>query len=968
MSLCISSSFVAEPLNSSLAFWLNRLNYHQEIEVAPYNQIFQTLLDPQSIFARNLGGINIVLLRWQDLGAPSNLELNAKSLIESLVGLRSASPLLVVSCKCSPDFLSLAGSLCDRLDSLLMYVAKAHSSLHTIMWREIERLYPVRYYYSPASDRIGNIPYTDLYFTAIGIATFRRIDSLLRSPAKVIVIDLDNTLWGGVVGEVGPDHIVIDAPRLAFQQLLLEQRANGKLLAIASKNNEADAQEAFQRPEMLLPFGYFAAHRINWRAKCRNIIELSETLSLGLDSFVFLDDSPKEIAEIEANLPQVRTLLIPQNPQDIPEMLAHFWPFDQPKVTREDLLRNESYQQESARQDLIATARTLDDFVANLELQVAIEPLQPELIPRVAQLTLRTNQFNTTTIRRSESELQALIDSGSLSCITVAAKDRFGDYGNVGAVLYSVDPDELNVESFFLSCRALGRGIEHLIVQRLGSIAQTHDSAELSFHFFPSTKNLPARQFLESLCASRVHLNSREEFRMKADDAANLTYRPAAYDKPPQRTPASGGSISQSGASYRWICSQTRNLAQLQEIIAGRAESSLLVPAETELGKSQEDAPPTDDYEAALCEMWSDVLRLQRIGIHDNFFEYGGDSFLAVKVLSKVLQRWPYHQLTIAVFLEAPTIAEFAAVIRSGKKIMTQCLVPFRESGTNYPFFCIPGAGGNVVSLRVFGRGFSEDQPLYCIQAKGLDGGEPCGKVEEHALHYLHQIRGVQPEGPYHLGGVCFGGLVAFELARLLQELGEPVALVALLDTYNPAFARTLSKPRLFQVHMSFYLRRGLLHLQNLSRISWRKRWEYVNDKVGALLRHLSDFSLLRTHRNTAFVPAFTEADAEYCGFLKETLDRVGQASTLAASHYVPKYYEGKIMVFAASDRFIEPYDDDALGWRPFAKDVEVITLPGTHSFFLTGQGRDIAVSHIEKVTAARCNVEADLWMSEVQG
>jgi thioesterase domain-containing protein len=558
-------------------------------------------------------------------------------------------------------------------------------------------------------------------------------------------------------------------------------------------------------------------------------------------------------------------------------------------------------------------------------------------------------------IRRSEADLQSLLNSGAQSCITVAAKDRFGAYGNVGAVLYSVKPATLEVESFLLSCRALGRGVEHQIVRHLGVVARNRNLAELRIPFRPTKKNIPALRFLESLSATREDIDGVDTFRLSSDTAAQLAFQPVSYNVAAAQKIALSDVPSEATTfnRYGWIASGLRTPEQVLGAISRGAK--IPPPDFADSAPATSYAQPTDEYEQPLCEIWEKVLGRNRIGIHENFFEIGGDSLLAVRALSRVLERWPYHRLTIAVFLAAPTIAQFADVIRSGKQVMTQLLVPFRQSGKQYPFFCIPGAGGNVVSLRTFSRGFSEDQPLYCIQAKGLDGSEPCTTVEAHARHYLPEIRKVQAKGPYHLGGMCFGGLVAFELAHLLRAQGEEVALLALLDTYNPAFASTLSKRRLLQTHLSFYWRRATFHLRSSSANADTNRWQHLKAKTRALPRYFANLlpAALRGFRKAAYIPPLNEIGAEYRGFLKDALNRVAKASTLAASQYAPKYYDGRVVVFTASERFVEPYEDDALGWRPFVRHVEAIELPGTHTSFLTGLGRSETVRRIEAITAA---------------
>ncbi len=343
---------------------------------------------------------------------------------------------------------------------------------------------------------------------------------------------------------------------------------------------------------------------------------------------------------------------------------------------------------------------------------------------------------------------------------------------------------------------------------------------------------------------------------------------------------------------------------------------------------------PRSPVEETLCRMWAEILGLSRVGIHDDFFELGGHSLLAVRLLARILESWPYQQLTIAAFLQSPTVAEFAALLQSGKQISTACVIAFRKSGTRPPFFCLPGAGGNVVSLRPLALSISKDQPFYCLQAKRLDGSDPFKTVEQAATFYLDEIRTVQPHGPYFLGGACFGGLVAFEMARMLREQNQKIGLLALIDTYNFAFGRTLAKPQLIFANARFFLRRIHHHFESLKTVPWKKRMSYLAARMQAIRYYISDLLSVAKGGSRNQLPAggLPVEIGQEAGLMQNALNRATQASLEAARVYMPKHYDGEIVLFKASDRIIEPYQDDALGWRPFADHVEVNEIEGTHT------------------------------------
>ncbi len=197
---------------------------------------------------------------------------------------------------------------------------------------------------------------------------------------------------------------------------------------------------------------------------------MPDELNLGLDSFIFLDDNPVECAEVQAGCPEVLTLRLPIE-GDIAGFIDHLWAFDRLSVTSEDQQRTAMYKQEIERGRFQKQAMTIEEFLAGLDLQITISEPSPTQISRVAQLTQRTNQFNFTTIRRNDGEILQLSESG-LECRVVEVSDRFGDYGLVGVMIFGVRDDSLEVDTFLLSCRVLGRGVEHRMVNELGKFAR----------------------------------------------------------------------------------------------------------------------------------------------------------------------------------------------------------------------------------------------------------------------------------------------------------------------------------------------------------------------------------------------------------------------------------------------------------------------------------------------------------------
>ena len=519
-AIAISATFTAEAIEPGLAFWVKEQGLDYQIRFAGYNQLFQELLDPSGLFARNRGGFNVALVRFEDwlrAGCPDGLEEHARRLVEAVrsAAARFSAPLILAICPSAPEHRAvMEGPL-----RLLREEVAAMPAVHLITASEVLALYPVDEVHDRHADELGHVPYTPLFFVALATAVMRRIHAIVSPPFKLIALDCDDTLWAGICGEDGPQNVVLDEPRKALQEFMAERRRAGMLLALCSKNNEEDVAETFQaHPEMPLRLEDFVSRRINWDAKSANLASLADELELGLDSFILVDDNPKECTEAQLGVPEVLALPLPARAGDIPEFLRHVWAFDRTRITEEDRLRPELYAQRAARARAERTAPSLEGFLASLELEVAIAPLESGQVARVAQLTQRTNQMNASGVRRTEAEIQAL---GEAECLTVQVKDRFGSYGLTGAMIFRAKGAALVVDTFLLSCRALGRGVEHRMVAHLGEIARERGLERLEIPFVASPRNRPAALFLESIGKT----DADGVFRLAAEEAASVRYR-----------------------------------------------------------------------------------------------------------------------------------------------------------------------------------------------------------------------------------------------------------------------------------------------------------------------------------------------------------------------------------------------------------------------------------------------------------
>jgi FkbH-like protein/FkbM family methyltransferase len=547
--IVISASFTAELLKPGLEFWLKELELRAEVSCTDYNQIFQVLLSPASALARNARGLNVIALRFddwlRDLEGASEVSSLGPGALQSLLEpiftdflralesyLRRARCFtLLLLCPASPSDNGAASGVFAGLKARLEDFVKKHASLGLMDAAAYHEAYKVGPIFDQLSDELGHIPFVRPYYHFLATLIARRYFALKSKPYKVIAVDCDNTLWRGVCGEDGPEGVVVDAYLERFQRFLAAKAGQGFLVCLCSKNVEEDVWAVFEQGKMQLPRTLIADSRINWSDKPQNLQSLAASLNLGIDSFLFFDDNPVERAAVRQQCPAVLTVDWPIEGAH-EHFLEHLWFLDNFTVTEEDAKRTASYRANQERQALRQSSYGMKEFVANLRLQVRIEEMTAESQARVVQLIHRTNQFNFTTLRRDTAELQRLLSQGTHVCWTVTVSDRFGDYGLVGVLILEKAAPALVVDTFLLSCRVLGRGVEFQIVSRLGEYAKSLGLESVKFIYRKTAKNEPARRFIERIASAyrRVIAEGHEEFLVPASFLAEVRYEPAEED------------------------------------------------------------------------------------------------------------------------------------------------------------------------------------------------------------------------------------------------------------------------------------------------------------------------------------------------------------------------------------------------------------------------------------------------------
>jgi FkbH-like protein len=318
---------------------------------------------------------------------------------------------------------------------------------------------------------------------------------------KVAAVDLDGTLWGGVVGEVGPTSVEVGEEGVAlafqdFQRELVRLHDSGVLIVLCSKNDPEYALAAFDHPSMVLRREHVVAERVNWRDKATNLRELADELDLGLESFVFLDDNPREREWIRQALPMVTVPELPADPTERPAFLARSPWFRTLAVTDADRSRSASYRAQGSRRRAQASAESFEDYLGSLEQRLTIEPVTEATVPRAAQLCQRTNQFNLTTRRHAQADIERMLADPAYDLVTLSVSDRFGDSGITGFAITRHADERAELDTLLLSCRLLGRCVEDAFLAALARRAHERGAHTLLGAYEPTDRNAQVADFL----------------------------------------------------------------------------------------------------------------------------------------------------------------------------------------------------------------------------------------------------------------------------------------------------------------------------------------------------------------------------------------------------------------------------------------------------------------------------------------
>jgi FkbH-like protein len=521
LGLLVVASFTAQPIEAGLG-----VGHHgntgvvAHVSFADHNQLFQVCLDPAAHGATDTAEV-VVLWRIEDVferdflravegDAPAEARViaGAGQLGAAVAGLAAAVPGLVVA---SDAPLPVGFGLDHDDDELVVHLAAiqraanasfdaalttagAATSVARLRLSALQAVHGVKATFDRRTWLMYRQPWPDEFATTVGERIAEVMAARTRPAPKVLLLDCDNTLWGGVAADDGVGLLACgDAfPGFAYQSFQIAARRlrhRGVLLALVSKNLDETVVEVFDELDgMALTFADVATRRVNWDPKPDNIEAIATELNLGLDSFVFVDDADHELGAVHARLPMVRTLRVPDDIEELPDLLSESGLFRLMRVTEDDRERTERMVAEAAR-TRASTAMSHDEFLASLDLRVTMTPVSAANVGRVAQLINKSNQFNLTTRRRSEAEVERLLGREDVVARTIEVDDAFGQYGLVGVAVAEIVGDRAELDTLLMSCRVLGRGVETTFLALLVETLRERGVGDVVGRYLATKKN-----------------------------------------------------------------------------------------------------------------------------------------------------------------------------------------------------------------------------------------------------------------------------------------------------------------------------------------------------------------------------------------------------------------------------------------------------------------------------------------------
>lgn len=526
IKIAVLRNYTTEMLTPVIAGEIASISYFPQIQTGDYDNIQQEILSENSnlfkfapdfiILAIWLENISPKLVKEFNSLTQEKIELEKERIIEEVSvmvsRIREKSPATILL----NNFIYPSTSSMGILD---LQVANSQLQVINDLNKRLCELVPMysntyivdinsvfyRLGYDNAFDKkawaISKNPFTKLALIHVGIEYGKYIKTILGKIKKCIVLDCDNTLWGGIVGELGPYNIKLgeNYPGICYKDLqreIVNLYERGIIIALCSKNNEADVLEVLRNnEEMVLKEDHLAAYQINWNDKASNVREIVQTLNIGIDSLVFVDDSEFECNLIKSQIPDIDVICLNGDSSTFTSKLRDCGLFNSLILTEDDKKRNKNYRAEFTRRKIKSNATSIEEYLASLDMKVAVRKNCQRDISRIAQLTQKTNQFNLTTKRYNEEQIRNFMLDEGYEVLDVSLQDKISDLGIVGVAILHYLNDVVEIDSFLLSCRAIGRNVEDILFKVSMEAALLKKCKYIHGMYFKTQKNQQVADF-----------------------------------------------------------------------------------------------------------------------------------------------------------------------------------------------------------------------------------------------------------------------------------------------------------------------------------------------------------------------------------------------------------------------------------------------------------------------------------------
>lgn len=536
LKIGLLSSFSLIGFEECLNVWCNKYGFNCEIYIGPYGQYNQQIYNNQSKLYKFDPDAVFLLLDVEHLfkeffkrpytHSAEERQSKVRELVDDvsnmLLYLAERSESKIIMNNLEVPVYSPLGLLENKENYGLIKIVKEFNTQLEDTFRESNRIYV--FDYDLFTSKYGKDNCTDprmKYLADMRVPKeivpklcynyLSYLLPMLGLNRKCIVLDLDNTLWGGIIGEDEFENIALGPDPLGsvfvdFQKKLLALYDKGILLAINSNNNLEDALKVIkEHPYMVLKEEHFAGFKVNWKSKVLNIKEIADDLNIGLDSMVFIDDDPVNREMMRKFYPEVLTMGLPSDPSQYSKTLENLIEFNTLQLTEADKRRGKMYVEQRYRREFESSVTNMQEFLKGLEMEIEIEPANRFNIPRIGQLTQRTNQFNLTTKRYQEEDITKFSKSDEYEVYSLRLKDKFGEYGLIGVLILKRETDiTWTIDTFLLSCRAMGKNVEKAFFTYIVNMLEKKGISKLRGIYLPTNKNIPVKNLYKELGFTKI--------------------------------------------------------------------------------------------------------------------------------------------------------------------------------------------------------------------------------------------------------------------------------------------------------------------------------------------------------------------------------------------------------------------------------------------------------------------------------